>query len=418
MSNAAANMSVPNYAVVPMAELDLQKPPTCIQFVPALEYPNYLVVGTYLLEPNQDVKMTDEFPKDSPMEEKPDMLRQQSRSGSLFLIEYAYSQLRIVHEIECPSAVYHLQFLQGDSTIFVAASSTGTISFYHVGEMHLTPAPQMKLLWASQVFSADTIITYFEIISDEPSPLGSLITATTDTGGVYLMNYSLESRSVELLNDGMPITQHWVPWLDHEPDNVWCCASIDRGDQLKILSGSDSTILKCASITKHGNSPVEPHRAVNEVHKFHDAGVTAILPLPIQLGSSDLILTGSYDEYIRLYSLQEKSVLAELKLGGGVYRLKLVRQYLMKKVSYIILASCMHAGTKVLEVGMDLASETYTMKVIASLGVQAEHYSYAADFQPLDVPEDHDYKQLCVSGNYVDRKIRVWEYDAEAEDRR
>jgi diphthamide biosynthesis protein 7 len=56
--------------------------------------------------------------------------------------------------------------------------------------------------------------------------------------------------------------------------------------------------------------------------KSHEAGVTSILPL-----ANDLLITGSYDDRIRLLSapaLGRRKVLAELDLGGGVWRLKML----------------------------------------------------------------------------------------------
>lgn len=56
--------------------------------------------------------------------------------------------------------------------------------------------------------------------------------------------------------------------------------------------------------------------------KVHQAGVTSILPL-----ASELLVTGSYDDRIRLLyapALGRRRVLAELDLGGGVWRLKML----------------------------------------------------------------------------------------------
>ncbi|CZS98419.1 uncharacterized protein RAG0_07181 [Rhynchosporium agropyri] len=407
-----------------ISEFVLQKPPSCVQFVPSCDYANYLVVGTYELEREQ----SDVLEADAPMDEDCMDLdhstpQQQVRSGSIFLLEYTDSQLRLVDSFECPSAVYDLQFLEGDTAIFVTASSTGTISFYFVGETQGIPGPQIKLLWISQVLPTHTIITYLEIVSTELSVFGPLIAATTNTGGVYLMSYSLEERSVKLLNNDMPLTRHCIPRTNQMPDNAWCCASIcDNGQNevLKILSGSDGGILKSVIVPVSNFVPrinFENHLQT-ETHRFHFAGLTAILPLPLILEGSELILTGSYDERVRLYSLRLRRVLAEISLGGGVYRLRLVRQYLIGKSSYIVLATCMHAGTKVLEVDVKVSNGECNINVVATLGVLEEgDYSYAADFQPLDLPEDQDYKQLCVSGTWLDKKLRVWDYNCKAEDR-
>jgi diphthamide biosynthesis protein 7 len=73
--------------------------------------------------------------------------------------------------------------------------------------------------------------------------------------------------------------------------------------------------------------------------KSHEAGVTAILPL-----ANDLLITGSYDDRIRLLSapaVGRRKVLAELDLGGGVWRLKTLgsndERYVMSFFSLVFL---------------------------------------------------------------------------------
>lgn len=94
----------------------------------------------------------------------------------------------------------------------------------------------------------------------------------------------------------------------------------------KVLSGGDDIALQCSHIndTDTATATNEPTLLWRD-RKLHDAGVTAILPL-----SESLIVTGSYDDYIRLLSIPtpttggHRQVLAELNLGGGVWRLKVL----------------------------------------------------------------------------------------------
>ena len=62
--------------------------------------------------------------------------------------------------------------------------------------------------------------------------------------------------------------------------------------------------------------------------KTHMAGVTAILPLQLVIHGEQALLTGSYDEYVRLLLPVEggkrPKLLAEKRLGGGVWRLKIL----------------------------------------------------------------------------------------------
>lgn len=157
----------------------------------------------------------------------------------------------------------------------------------------------------------------------------------------------------------------------------------------------------------------------SKTHKYHEAGLTAILPLPFTTKDSDLILTGSYDETIRLYSPTSKTVLAKLKIeGGGIYRLKIIRQFhwTPSLASYTVLACCTHAGTKVLQVQNDLEGE-WTIEEVAGLSVpgnEVGNYCYAADVRIQGALRRTETRctetRLCVSATWVDRMLTVWEF--------
>lgn len=126
-------------------------------------------------------------------------------------------------------------------------------------------------------------------------------------------------------------------------------------ESLNVLSGGDDMVLQCSHVADDDgddddeseeeeaeSEEVEdedeqhvlqkkPNRKKNKTNllwqnrKLHHAGITAILPL-----SETLIITGSYDDHIRLLQLPKiaggtrPQLLAELNLGGGVWRLKLL----------------------------------------------------------------------------------------------
>lgn len=91
-------------------------------------------------------------------------------------------------------------------------------------------------------------------------------------------------------------------------------------DAPQILSGGDDIVLQCS----HTPTSDDTAQLLWQDRKLHQAGVTAILPL-----SESLILTGSYDDHIRLLScpsVGRRKCLAELDLGGGVWRLQVLLQ--------------------------------------------------------------------------------------------
>lgn len=124
-----------------------------------------------------------------------------------------------------------------------------------------------------------------------------------------------------------------APWADHSVTTVemmadhslepWTLAF--SPDNALVFSGGDDAVLRCTSLTLPAPDAEEDEHESSSVwsdRKIHQAGVTAILPL-----TNELLVTGSYDDHIRLISapaVGRKQVLAELNLGGGVWRLKLL----------------------------------------------------------------------------------------------
>lgn len=97
---------------------------------------------------------------------------------------------------------------------------------------------------------------------------------------------------------------------------AWTCAF--TSDAEALLSGGDDSVLQYSSINQDEAVQLWADR------KLHEAGVTAILPL-----WDTLVITGSYDDHIRLLNLPQigrRKCLAELNLGGGVWRLKILSQ--------------------------------------------------------------------------------------------
>ena len=95
-----------------------------------------------------------------------------------------------------------------------------------------------------------------------------------------------------------------------------------------MLSGGDDSYLRYSYLVHKSdvdNDDDDPTRLVHwENRNLHDAGVTAVLPI-----ASDLVVTGSYDERIRLITCPAGTggrprVLAEHSLEGGVWRLKML----------------------------------------------------------------------------------------------
>lgn len=155
---------------------------------------------------------------------------------------------------------------------------------------------------------------------------------------------------------------------------AWICEFTRDGSA--IYSGGDDSVLNVSN--------TETGTANWTNRKIHQAGVTSILEM-----GNDLILTGSYDEHLRVINTATRRVVNEIHLGGGVWRLKW-------KDECTVLASCMHAGTRLVEVkncGHELR--------INAVFEENESMNYASDNHPQR-------PNRIVSSSFYDKRLCIW----------
>jgi diphthamide biosynthesis protein 7 len=136
--------------------------------------------------------------------------------------------------------------------------------------------------------------------------------------------------------------------------------------------------------------------------KIHGAGVVAILPLDVSM-----ILTGSYDDHLRLLNVEKvPKVLAEQNLDGGVWRLKLMNSHKDETATYYdILASCMHAGVCIVRITIP-EDGVPQIKVLAKFE-EHESMNYGSDFV---VSKDDIHEYTILSTSFYDKRLCLWKY--------
>jgi diphthamide biosynthesis protein 7 len=133
--------------------------------------------------------------------------------------------------------------------------------------------------------------------------------------------------------------------------------------------------------------------------------VTSILPL-----KSDHILTGSYDDTIRLIRLRPPAVLTQVNLEGGVWRLKLLAIH--GENVFDVLASCMHAGTRIIRVILREERES-RIEVLAKFE-EHESMNYGSDFLPPRKGKEENRDGFTViSTSFYDRRVCLWKFTPE-----
>ncbi|KAK4124184.1 hypothetical protein N657DRAFT_594807 [Parathielavia appendiculata] len=399
----------------------LNLPPSCVEFCPA--FPSYFLVGTYSLQPestgtsnNADTHAN----ADSDMEGDGHLSRPkqpQSRNGSIIAFRLVDGNLTHVQTMPQPSALLDLRFSphHGSRDIYAVVSSTATLALFRLSPdqeqplMHLHTMDITAMSRGEIEPEAGEEILFLSF-SWHPSR-ADMMAITTSTGRVYLVNLPTFNGSWEL--NPMPIITHTL--------EAWCVVispslavakqlddSRETGEVFRVYSGGDDSMLRFQTCS--WTKGVITDALSSFESRGHDAGVTAILPLLAQEAGNELIVTGSYDEHIRLFSVPpfgKPRHLAESRLGGGVWRLKLIDSDTTPSQDYVwrarILASCMHAGARIVEL-VQTVDGAHRFSV---LGRFEEHQSmnYGSDFQP-----GWKDKLSVVSTSFYDKLLCLWEF--------
>ncbi|EER44560.1 conserved hypothetical protein [Histoplasma capsulatum var. duboisii H88] len=420
----------------------LEQPPSCLEFCPSA--PDYLIIGTYLLSESSTTNSTGT----------------QTKTGTiqLFRLDPESFQLTQIHKTLLPHAVFDVHFSPRDPSLFAIATSNASVSLYNLEYsspqnphiiLHLTTItahenpsiPSLYLSWLppSHLTAGNKGKEHSHAHGYSPDQLSTDGFAVSFSDGRVSI-FHTNSPSHDFSQDSM--TEIVLPG---EPVEVWFTAfhygkSLSGKENLLLFSGDDFGVLRVHEFVADGEGDEKQRPLwaegqfpaqttdVSVGGKHHGAGITAILPLFTE-GSDTVLLTGSYDEYLRVYKFSgQASVLAEERLGGGVWRLMVITEVEneplamegssdIRSHSYFVLASCMHAGVRIVRVTCSVGKDTSAAGVweIETLAQFTEHESmnYASDVWRggtkvgTQIGKESD-SLLCVSSSFYDKRVCVW----------
>lgn len=362
-----------------------------------------------------------------------------------------------------PSALLDLIFLpwHGYKHIFVTATSTGTLSFYMLTS---NPTPRINHIHTHQSTATSILLTDLEAHPSIPGLIGYV----TSSGLVSILNFNLDLLS-SLNEINGDVSQHDLVEYHHstpcadEGFEAWTLAfapspsPADAERMVGVYTGSDdSTLRRLDFVLADGSTHSVPKRISesDDINSFssssssddnegegtdsatlkildrrsHSAGVVSILPLTLPFPSSsslttngEVILTGSYDDHLRLLHRSSNSltpqvrntVLAETDLGGGVWRLRLMDETHGESSEWVVLASCMHAGARLVRIRRSVGGN-WTIEVLARF---EEHKSmnYGSDVQPSRGLGDgmEGRMRTVVSTSFYDRLMCLWRVEVD-----
>ena len=256
-------------------------------------------------------------------------------------------RIRILrNSVALPSAVLDLRFTRHKKGIFAIATSKGSVCMYTINLHGTGPIEALNsyqifpessitlsLAWNCQLCQSDTIaasssdghVAIFDT-KYQPPKANTKIEAHSLAAWTVAWTYNAEEDLDTVLHSGgdSPVNSNPVP---HSPAGN----SVDLPPEL--YSGGDDSVLcrYSVGVRQDSGSPLsdgDEFEAPSRDSKTHMAGVTAILPLQTVSDEEQVLLTGSYDEIVRvLLSVKgsnRSKILAEERLGGGVWRLKVL----------------------------------------------------------------------------------------------
>lgn len=242
---------------------------------------------------------------------------------------------------------------------------------------------------------------------------------------VIAVSISSGQARLLVLDSTWCISQH----IDLDVSNTleaWCIAfSSSEADSnaagaFSVYCGGDDSVMRYTSLIISEQASEEIALQVETpwptaiISRKHDAGVTAILPLPSSLPANGerLVVTGSYDDHMRLFKIRDLHTsygqmqveeLMDINLDGGVWRLDLLDMVVDQSSTTIeVLASCMHAGCRIIQLHTDNGQQ-WSSKI---MGRFTEHKSMNYGSACLKVAPESFH---CVSTSFYDRLLCLWE---------
>lgn len=355
---------------------------------------------------------------------------------------------------------------------FAVATSSGSISLFTLKGNLINCSDDMMgeivHLNTFQIFPESIVVTSLAWHSSSNGP----IAVSTSDGNVSILNFC---EDYTVLHQHSVINVHgnneaWIvafsmdldhlhagtydTYVTHGQHDQHGNVQPPRKDQFQrfmsplqgVYSGGDDSLLRFAKFSRNKEGHTVPdypasglQHAGADIFGGHNAGVTAILPIP--LIGQHILVTGSYDDHVRVYAIydhrsstenRKAKVLAELNIGGGVWRLTFLEDYAnesdcvdaylrreTKDTTFRIMASCMQGGVRVLEVTGHPGGE-WTIKAIAELKFNTTNdLVYAGDVQPAGSPlrdnpdsvyNENGEEYLFVSANFYEKQLCVWKY--------
>ncbi|XP_052896287.1 diphthine methyltransferase [Anopheles moucheti] len=340
-----------------LVSYDTEQPADSVEWCPQEGLEDIFVCGTYQHERDQESSSA-------------------NRKGRILLyrfdVDIPHDSLTLLQTIE-RSAVLDQKWNPCVKNHLAAAGADGTLTIYALIES--TGQPMLELKATAMLRGNESDDRNLLTLALDWSSDGKRIVVSDSHGCVEMFSFE---------NGLHPIHG----WKVHGFE-AWTCA-FSRHNENIVYSGGDDCILYAHDI----RCPTEPFGKGK--NKTHSAGVTTLLSLAER---HNVLLTGSYDENVRLFDERQlKGSVSEQPLQGGVWRL----QSNPKREPDNILCGCMYHNFSVVRLMPDDSFEL--------VGEYREHESicYGCDWQ--QVGENYRAgKRIIATCSFYDHKLCISE---------
>ncbi|KAI0154077.1 hypothetical protein BJ166DRAFT_555966 [Pestalotiopsis sp. NC0098] len=375
-----------------LVTLTLDLPPSCIEFCPA--YPDYFVIGTYDLQKEEAAQAGEE-------DDKSNVQQSQTRHGSLVTFRLTGEKVEQIQTLAQPSAILDLHFHPSKTDVVAVVNSTGMLSFLRLEQSSASESPSLREISALRPLGDGQDVLILSCCWHPDIP--DIIAVTTSSNEVHVLQ----------LDDSWNIIPGESLIHCHD-DQAWTAAfALQAKDPahpqpVEIFSGGDDFKLLASTCERDSDGSWSALEATKQIGR-HDYGVTAILPLHLsQEAQENILVTGSYDDHIRVYVAgPAPRLLSKLDLGGGVWRLKAISFEAdidgVGSWAATVLASCMYAGTRVVR----LSGDWHQCKIeVLARFEEHESMNYGSDFQT----KGDTMPVRVLSTSFYDKRLCLWEF--------
>lgn len=357
-----------------LARIKTQYPPCCLQLNADADI---ILVGTYELEKATGLRYgTIELLE----------VKKEAEDGGYTLI--LVDEVKNTNSPEKMSAILDLKIIREFETEvdvpFITAHSTGTLNFWHFNKSNNA----IEFKESIDVTGDSTVLITSVHIKETQNQdmLTILCTATDGSAAIVTINNSNGNHNIEYVGE-MHDLECWTGDFGNNSLLNNC-----------FFTGGDDSVIKLFDMRQSLDTSVWSNS------RIHEAGVVSIktnAKTSAKTGNMNTILTGSYDDNIRMFDLRMMGSdvylgkipplnIRNKNLNGGVWRI------IDTDVEDELLVCCMYNGAKIVGIDYENNDTPFTERNYVKSG--HESMCYGGDFR----------NGIIATCSFYDNSLQIW----------